>query len=396
MKQELLTKEDSLKERFNSFPLRTETLKQHMMYPHSILHIGTMMAEITSETESNIMNDVLEAMSESVTINEDGEAIPILVANYMYIFTLYLQSMSIWNAWLKLTSINSKYDALEVIGDAKSWLSIQTSILYQRLMNFKNNVLALNINNVTLFYENLTKSVKQINSFNEAYSQLNLKHNHNFNDAFESYRLIPISKKYSNYLEYLESKIECFEYEVSIMLTVGAAETFEKKRIEMNDSTTSDEQKTSTLDNEMKEKLKNLKDKFDSDLLLYYKELHRPGPKTMKKDDTTLIREYNAEKIRLEDEWNKRAEALEKEQTEATWAKLELLTEDYNLLDLIKEYAIYAMAIDGEIQYPNTPEERGLVLSSLNIQKAIPLFIKVNPKLSNEQINYLQSCIDQL
>lgn len=397
MKNELLTKEAILQEKFNSVTLRTENLKQFMLYSSMILHLGTMSLEISNEDEIRIMNLIGQAVSDSVELDENDEPISVLVANYMYLLTVYLKSMSNWNAWLELKDIKSIKDAQVLVRKVETWLLGQISLIEGKLTAMKPKIALLKLDNVTSYYNLLISNVNQLKYFATLRGKVNLKRLHQVGDIFPRYSLLPNFHSTDNYLESLKVTVERFDMEVSILLTVDAKTVFAKKHEESKNSAIKDQNEIAELDKQMRKKLKDLKDKYDADCTRYYEELHKPGGfKDTDLDELSLSIEYNEAKYEIEQEWNKKAKELEKKHDDATLAKLDLLMEDYSLLDFIKEFAIFAKATDetNPIPYPETSEERGIMLANLGIDESINLFIKLNhQKLTEDMILYLQDCI---
>ena len=106
-----------------------------------------------------------------------------------------------------------------------------------------------------------------------------------------------------------------------------------------------------------------------------------------------LEREYNEKRLKIQERWSEEEKALEKKRAMQLELQGDLIFENNSLADLIKEYAIFSLAQKGEIDYPKTMEERGMMLAKLDISKAIKEFLDSPIELSENESRYLESFI---
>ena len=98
---------------------------------------------------------------------------------------------------------------------------------------------------------------------------------------------------------------------------------------------------------------------------------------------------FNVTPCATEEVAKKVFEQLKKEKENASFCKMELLMDDYSLVDIIKEYAIFSLAQSGKIAYPESLEERAILLNTIDISSAIHEFVNGIHNLTDEQRKYL-------
>lgn len=393
MGNELLTREEILKEKFNSRHMEVVNDSTIIMYFAWILQVAYELELINVQRRDFLAKLIADTIKGSVIINREFDKTDTAVENYMYVITMYLQSMPNWEAWLELDNINSFHDAKEFLVKVKSWLNNMLRRPKINLGMTKQKVLSLGLENVTSCYKGLVYYIKQLQGFDYANVALKLKSIH-FDKSFAqlgSYTFLnEVSSNASNFLEKLDEVIRSFFMEVSIMETINATSIIRNKTMEALDDRSKDSVDIERIDKFYKKKLAIIRKERDDNLDYYFESLHRPGRKKKGCTDEVEIEQTYARKKRaIESAWHKKVEQLKKEKENASFCKMELLMDEYSLVDIIKEYAIFSLAQSGKIAYPESLEERAILLNTIDISSAIDEFVNGIHDLTDEQRKYL-------
>lgn len=391
---ELLNRQDIIREEFNELHLDTSDPSVFIMYFAWILQIASEFDFITIEERDSIANYITKAIEESIVINEVFEKEQTAIENSMYVVSLYFQSMPNWDAWMELRTISSISDAKEMLLKINSWLNHKLYSFKLKLSMVKLTVMKLRLKNVEDCYQRLVQVIKQLQKFQYTNVELKLKecHSEQYFTSLSSYVFLKENSSSGfNLLERLDEVIDWFCKEVSILDSIDAKKIINHKIIEAKDDELKDYQELNSIDRKYKDMLKKLKKERDDNLDYYFESLHRPGRKRNGcSDEVEIEQEYTRKKRALENEWRKKIAEASKRHKEAIDNKVELLQEDYSLVDIIKEYAIFSLAKAGKISYPETLEQRAELLKTIDLDMAIREFIKENDKLSSTQVSFLE------
>lgn len=393
--KELLNRQDIIREEFNELHLDTSDPSVFIMYFAWILQIASEFDFITIEERDSIANYITKAIEESIVINEVFEKEQTAIENSMYVVSLYFQSMPNWDAWMELRTISSISDAKEMLLKINSWLNHKLYSFKLKLSMVKLTVMKLNLKNVENCYQRLVQVIKQLQKFRYTNVELKLKecHSEQYFTSLSSYVFLKENSSSGfNLLERFGEVIDWFCKEVSILDSIDAKKIINHKIIEAKEDELKDYQELNSIDCKYKDMLKKLKKERDDNLDYYFESLHRSGRKRNGCSDEVEIEQvYVRKKFFLENEWKKKIAEATKRQRYANDNKVELLQEDYSLVDIIKEFAIFSLAKAGKIDYPETLEQRAEMLKNLNLDKAISEFIKGNSNLNSMQIEFLKS-----
>ena len=174
------------------------------------------------------------------------------------------------------------------------------------------------------------------------------------------------------------------------METINATSIIHNKKMEALNERSKEDNEIQRIDKFYKKKLAVIRKERDDNLDYYFESLHRRGRKKKGCTDEVEIEQTYARKKRvIENAWHKKVEQFKKEKEEASFCKVELLMEEYSLVDIIKEYAIFSLAQSGKIVYPESLEERAILLNTIDISSAIDEFVNGIHDLTDEQRKYL-------
>ena len=395
----LITQEELLKEKFNSQEIiNTENIAEFLLYFARILQLGVMEELIGGDEFNFISNMLTKAISNCIIIPEDDEFVDDSeqIANYMYVITLYLQSKSNWEAFLELKDLTSIEKAQTFVAEVKSWILKKLTAQILILETNKQNVQKLNMQNVTSCYNSLRKVLNNFMHFDNVSFTFHLKLYHKSSFQPVEYSFLKTDFDYlPNFYEKLSKMISYFILEVSIMAKLNVKSLVNGKLDEAKEISDLMQSKSEVLNKEYEEKINNLRKEYETDLQCYYDSLHRPGRKKKGlKDDVLITRKYVEKKKAIESKLERKFSLLLEEQQTQDNNMIPILDENYSLIDLIKEYALFGLAQKGIFNYPSNAEARGQMLMAINLDVAISEFISMNKTiLTNEQINYLLDAI---
>ena len=379
--KELLTREDLLRETFNNSEIDTKDVQKFLIYFGGILQLGISEGLIDEAGRNFIANAITNAIETKTTSDDEYVATNyVQIRNYMYIVSSYLYSKSKWDAWLELTAIKSNEDAYTLLDNATNWLNKKLTSYMELLNDIKLSVVKVKVENVSNAYKILVAITKNALASTSDITNFDVKVYHNSALSIGTYILMEENKLQNeeNFFEELCNTIYSFCMEVSILSKINAKKVLSGKKREANGYFRSSQIRVAELDCTYKEKLSELKKEYDK--------------KSKKcKDSMALQREYSDAKFKLEKEWEEKSNQLENFLEKEELLQLELLGGEYSLLDLIKEYAIYAMALNEKIVYPETMKERSSMLMVLNTKDAISEFISGNEQiLTSKEIEFLK------
>ena len=387
---ELLSREDILKEEFNSQSIETT---EFIKFFTSILQLAYDFNLIDIEQRNLIARNIIIAIEESIILSREFDDKSNATENYMYVISSYLQSKSNWEAWCELRKINSVISAKEFLARAKSWLKFRLKSATLNLAKIKQTVLVLNLQNITSCFQNLVNIIKQFEGFDYANVGINLKLSHGDVSMVSIGNYEFVRNDFSSSPNFLERLCECvyeFCMEVGILNTINAKNIIENKQIEAMEDHSRAFEKIEKINRFYKKKLSDLRKEKADNLDYYFDSLHKPGRKRKGcSDEVEIEQEYARKKRALEKEYKQKMALAKKKNEEATYNKMELLKDEYSLVDIIKEYAIFSLAQSGKRLYPESLEERAILLNTIDISFAIEEFVNGIHNLTNEQRKYL-------
>lgn len=377
----LLTREDFLKENFNTIKIDTKDVKRFLLYFGGILELA-ISGGLINENERNIISNTITNAIEFETLQEDDDDCTnyIQIRNYMYIINSYLQSKSNWDAWLELRTIKSAGNANVLIHNAKTWITRKLKDSETLLTTIKPSISKLNISTITNAYKILSATLKNAITSTSDITTFDVKEYHNIALNIGTYILMDEFKLQNeeNFFEELCSTIYNFYMEISILSKINAKKLIHDKKNEITAYFTNISNRAESINHMYKDKLSSLKRE-------YSKKLKNCD------DQIQADKEYLKAKSNIEKEWEEKLAEFEKQLVKEEICQFEILNGEYSLYDLIKEYAIYGMALKEEIYYPSTMKERNVMLMVIDNKHAISEFISATKQvLTNEQIEFLK------
>lgn len=381
----LLTREDLAKENFNNAKIDTEDIDKYLLYFAAILQLGLSEGLISEVGRNFIANTITKAIEISSEGDDEYPTNYILIRNYMYIVSSYLESKTNWDAWLELLSVRTLDDAFILIKNAKDWLEKRVSSAKKCLKDIKESVSKLNLGNVSNGYNILVFTLKNIMSSTSDFTKFDMTCYHGTITTTGTYILMSAkeSQNIINFVENICYTVECFCMEVSILCKVNASKIFRDKKIEADKYRNTSLNKVVNLNKQYEDRLFKLKEE-------YLKQLENKD-----NDEVEVERRYLSEKYSIEEEQEREIHKLEDYLREEEILHVEIISGEYSLNDFIKEFAIYQMALDEKISYPRTLEERSQMIIDLTIKQAILEFISGNKDLlESSQIEFLKNCIE--
>ena len=97
MENNLILRKDVEKERFNSQKFEVTELRQFLAYYMLILEFATTKLKVINNAEKEAIHKLLIS-----TIAQETENSHVLIANHLYVITLWLTSLENWDAWLQI------------------------------------------------------------------------------------------------------------------------------------------------------------------------------------------------------------------------------------------------------------------------------------------------------
>ena len=426
-KNMLLSSETILKELFNSQDFdpekNTEVLSSsvyHFKITNKFILYFTQLLQFAFE--QNLLNEDARNTIANLLLgsfSKHAEEKVRIVSNYLYITTLWLQSMSNWEAWLQLSSITSAKEASNFLTSALSWFDEKLNQLLKDLKLNQRNCLALKERSIANAFSDLEKTIRETKNL----SSVNLKFLHKSQIAVPYTFLV--EPEAPNYLERLEKTVQNFSIEMDILAKINAKTIIQEKRKEINQSKQKEGQKELLLQSSFNTALEKLKNQYQEK-----KEIAQKAQESLSEKIDTLEKEFAAKHPHLKDRaldqafedyldtlpddffdtnaedpveidrWyatmqqqlleklEKSQKKLQKEQDVSTEI---LLENDYNLDSIIREFALFSLAKNQCVPYPETLEERSLMLAQIPNNVAISEFLmETNGQFSDAELEYLE------
>jgi hypothetical protein len=328
------------------------------------------------------------------------------------------------DCWELMRKINNPTEADAFVAETKAWFWHRVDKSISRVKQGRNEALTLKNSNIISAWKNCYEILGQIKGCLEATSKIDLKRMHNECVAALMYAILK-QEEGLTYLDRLEDYIQKLWIETSILVKIEAGKIIKSladARQKEASNNVASEIKSARDDynfavRELKELdafyTKKLQKALDSDKILDQKmdEFEKAHPDLSEEefeeafdqywtscpeyceDDYSDVREeYNkARKRQLEkiDLCKSALDAAEDNKVilnKSISENLDITT----LLDVIREYAIAILSSKGYITYPNTPEEKMLLLEQIPDKVAIQVFTEaVKAKLPEEDVAYL-------
>lgn len=413
----LLSREDVAKERFNSQnfkPVSGNTEKeqnQFIFYFMQILQFAFELNLINEEVRNNLATIL------TTTIEKQADGRVARITNFLYIVTLWLQSMTNWDAWIKLSSIKTEKEAVLFLNSATGWYFSRLDKLLESCNQ-----------SVTLKEPSFSRALLVLKETVSESKRLNI----NLKSAHKS--LIAVSYIFLrepealNYLERLEKTVQAFLIEISILQKIDAKSIIRKKHREMEKFEFQKAKRTLDLQNTLENELEALKTKYDQKIQAsldaqkkfsnalnelekkfiaehpelqgdeleeafddYLDNLPDDFWDTTYEDTAEIDKWYQKTKNKIIQKFEKAEKKLEKVQENIDFS---VVSDDYNLETLIKEFALFSLAQKQVIAYPSTLEEKCTILREIPLKMAISEFIKeMKVEFSAEELQYLKAAM---
>lgn len=374
----LLTREEILKENFNNIKIDTKDVKKFLVYFGGILELGIsegLIDEAVRNVITTAITNAIEYEASKYDYDDEFDTNYIQLRNYMYVISSYLQSKSNWDAWLELVSIKSTKDAIVLISNASKWLTDKLNSCFKLLNDLKLSIKKININNLTITYNTLISTVKSAMSSTSDTTEFDIQYSHNSYFNAGTYVLINQEKDSvsSNFFQSLYNIVKDFCMEVSILVQIDAKKIIRSKEKEAQDYYINKFDRYRKIDD------------------IYTSKLSEIQNNSSKKKKFSNCNEYFEELSNIQKELEENYQKADEEAAMEEILQVEILCGEYCLYDLIKEYAIYSLASQGNLVYPSTLEERAKMLAVIDFKEATLEFISGNQHLlTSEQIDFLE------
>ena len=414
----LVSELDLMTQKFNNQRFETlESAKFTILYMQ-ILEFAQKIGLINEAKKLEIADNILEKVKDET----EGEILPI--CNTLYVIALWITSMnSNWKAWIEINQCYDKTYVKKFINKATMWFYDQISQMQSKLLEIKLIVNSFDIENIKATFNYFEVAVNNLKTFNLEGTELDLRTLHR--DAIISNYLFlseyNISKK-ENYLSKLDFMLDCFATEMGILKKLRIDEILKFIKSEQIEISKRDQKEFWKID---RSELNELDRKYKEEIQAAYDDQKEPNDKIDKLYEEFVSTHKNLSKEECEDEFDtyidslpeeffkvkfdinqiddnynkKRAEMLykiqlqENEVEKENHKNSELRGEiglDISLSYILREYAIVSLARKGELVYPETPEERGMILAQITNKVAASEFLN-NENLSEKEKCYLES-----
>ncbi len=390
----IITEETIWEDRFSREHFLTNKLDDFMMLFAQILRFGISLQLISEEHCKMISNLIVAGIQDSIVIDEDTDEREerLVISNYLYVINLYLNAMSAWDAWLILKEIRTLQDAKDLAKEAKRFLLESLNPSRKLLIAYKESVFTLGIKNVNQYYDALYHYVNRLMAFDSVYQRFDVRTYHQMFFSFGLYTFIhEVDDLSKDLCTRVNEHVNSFCMEVQLMHLVETHQVISYQKQEILENHERRIEELERIDKKYEEKLSLLKDEYDRRLKDFIQSLHRPGRKKYGyTDELEIEEEYSQKKYQIEVEWENVTKRLKNANvTNENVFSLGRIA-FYSLVDIVKEYALYAMALKGIITYPDTSAKRAQILETMDAQKAAKEFVENhNNILSKEQIAYL-------
>lgn len=434
----LMTNEDAVKQRFNCETIDISQLKCFVGYYLCILQLA-FEYQFISEKERNVFSEmILRAIY--VEAHDDI----IVVSNYNYVISLWLQSMSKYDAWKRISSISCMDDAKKFTQEAKEWfLKNVESILS---IAKEANEIAVQISDKALI--ELSNQVMQlVSNFWKAFeegiaSDCNLKSLHKERSTYIGYDFLGEEDIYctSNYFEKVAVFVRKFRMEIGILQKIASSELVsaiheqdEKMAIQKErERQTKLELERKKIDKKIKElqaQLDSLNENYSKRLTSFisYEEAEEARVLEMEEkfrkehpeldeiemeealdiyfaneyeymdenpyDDPSIELEYSERKAELEEEIDELRNQNEETLNDIALSASRIFRPIMTLIKVAKEYVIFDKSQRGEMKYPTRYKQKDAVFSSISTREATSFLLRSVDRFnfSTEEITYLSS-----
>lgn len=369
----IISREQIFKEKVNLQNFRIDNIELILTYYMQILDFVCNIGLISGFQKKQITEFVLSA------IEERAERSAIRIANIMYIVTLYLLSKpNNWEAWQTIFMVDDRESANKLISDSINWYQNEMKIIGCIFHTLKKNVYQLNNDCVAKSYNELVSIYETMQKIET--EECNLKQIH-FNSIVLTNYIFVGNDKFSECLDVLsrlKNRIDSFVIETQILLKIGK-EALEFSKYQQEQFEKSRTEQTLKLNAEFEEKLAKLKEEYLRKL------------QNCKLDSVKVTEKYESQKLKIQEQWSKQETKL----TNLHFKEIEMMglcdiTDIVSLEALIKEYALYVKAKNGEIVYPNNFAQKSKMIDEMFFPEAKDIFIKENTRLTEAEVKYLR------
>lgn len=419
MNTSLISKQEVLKEAFNNQVFATKEDRQFLMLYMQILNFASEIGATTTERKEEIASLIL---MEIVNQNEN-EVLP--VSNSLYVLSSWLNCMSNWEAFEKLSMVVDQKTAVEVIDESENWFFKRLDEMAEKLKKVETIVGGLSAQNITKEFNYLFKQVFGLRGFRVSGTHINLKLMHE-EAIFVNYGFLHEIRGIGA-IEKLEKTIEAFSIEISILKKVGIDEivkfrneeeteivrkSFERYKKEVDNSKLNVIEKNYATEIQMAEKEEADLDKRIEALFQKYSEEHselkdEELEKTFEDYMERLPESFfklKYDKNEIEEKYSKlknealaEIEADEKNfeaEEERKFERRGWIETPITLSYALLEYTLVSLVKKGVMMYPETPEERGEILSRITVKNSIKEFLSNEERnLSESEVLYLKSSL---
>ena len=417
MNTSLISKQEVLKENFNSQEFVTKEDKEFLILYMQILNFACEIGAITTERKEEIASLIL---MEVVNQNEN-EILP--TSNSLYAFSTWLNSMSNWEAFEELSRVVDSKTADTVINESENYFFKQIDKMLEKLREIQTIVGGLSVPNITKEFNYLFKQVMGLRNFRVPRTCINLKLMHE-QTIFMNYAFLHEIKGIG-VIEKLKNTVEAFSNEISILRKVGIDENFRNeeeaeivrkaleryrkevdmsKLLELKKSYEDEIHLAEIEEADLNNRIDELFQKYEAEHPeLKEEELEKSFEDYMEKlpesffklerDRNEIEQRYNQLKNEALAEIETDEKAFDSEE-EKRFERRGWIEAPITLSYALLEYTLVSLVKKGVMSYPETPEERGEILSRITAKNSIKEFLSnEESNLSEGEVLYLKSCL---
>ena len=417
MNTSLISKQEVLKENFNSQEFVTKEDKEFLILYMQILNFACEIGAITTERKEEIASLIL---MEVVNQNEN-EILP--TSNSLYAFSTWLNSMSNWEAFEELSRVVDSKTADTVINESEKYFYKQIDKMLEKLREIQTIVGGLSVPNITKEFNYLFKQVMGLRNFRVPRTCINLKLMHE-QTIFMNYAFLHEIKGIG-VIEKLKNTVEAFSNEMSILRKVGIDENFRNeeeaeivrkaleryrkevdmsKLLELKKSYEDEIHLAEIEEADLNNRIDELFQKYEAEHPeLKEEELEKSFEDYMEKlpesffklerDRNEIEQRYNQLKNEALAEIETDEKAFDSEE-EKRFERRGWIEAPITLSYALLEYTLVSLVKKGVMSYPETPEERGKILSRITAKNSIKEFLSnEESNLSEGEVLYLKSCL---
>ena len=417
MNTSLISKQEVLKENFNSQEFVTKEDKEFLILYMQILNFACEIGAITTERKEEIASLIL---MEVVNQNEN-EILP--TSNSLYAFSTWLNSMSNWEDFEELSRVVDSKTADTVINESEKYFYKQIDKMLEKLREIQTIVGGLSVPNITKEFNYLFKQVMGLRNFRVPRTCINLKLMHE-QTIFMNYAFLHEIKGIG-VIEKLKNTVEAFSNEISILRKVGIDENFRNeeeaeivrkaleryrkevdmsKLLELKKSYEDEIHLAEIEEADLNNRIDELFQKYEAEHPeLKEEELEKSFEDYMEKlpesffklerDRNEIEQRYNQLKNEALAEIETDEKAFDSEE-EKRFERRGWIEAPITLSYALLEYTLVSLVKKGVMSYPETPEERGEILSRITAKNSIKEFLSnEESNLSEEEVLYLKSCL---